>query len=153
MRRLTKPAALVFAAALALTACTGQAGDTDPESTAGNGEILTAAACEAIAVAVAEISDGVQEQLASASAETREDVRAFVDDASERIDELLADAENQELADALEDFAEELRESAEFTAELPDDPAQRDEAELSERQQELREAAEDVRDACTPDDE
>jgi hypothetical protein len=109
------------------------------------------AACETITAGIQEISTGAQEQLETATAETRTDVEAFLTDAADQVDQLLANAENQELADAVEDFAEEVRESAEYTRGLSD-PGAANEDELAERRQELQEAADEVASACEPEE-
>ena len=160
MRRFTKAAAIIFAAALALTGCSGQAGDdlADEirESVGANvsesAAALKDAACERITARVQEISTGVQERLETATAETRSEVEAFLSDAADQVDELLADVENRELADAVEDFAEEVRESAEYTRGLSD-PGAATEDELADLRQDLQDAADGVASACEPEEE
>lgn len=160
MRRSTKAAAIIFAGALALTGCSGQAGDDvgdEVRESVGakvseSAAALKDAACERITARIQDLSAGAQEQLETATTETRADVEAFLTDAADQVDELLASAENQELADAVEDFAEEVRESAEYTRGLSD-PGAAYEDELAERQQELQDAADDVAEACDPDED
>lgn len=159
MRRFTKAAAIIFAGALVLTGCSGQAGDDlgdeIRESVGANvsesAAALKDAACERITARIQEISTGVQERLETATTETRSEVEAFVDDAADQVDELLADVENQELADAVEDFAEEVRESVEYTAGLSD-PGAANEDELAQRREELQDAVAEIEAACTPDE-
>jgi hypothetical protein len=145
MRRFTMPAALVFAGALALTGCTAQDGDT--AGAAG------AAVCETVASGIRDISNGIQNTLASVSAENRDDVEAYLTEAGDRVEALAADAEDSEFAAAVEEFAAEVEASGEYAGSLPEDPSTQDPEELSERQAALQEAAANVKDACTPDEE
>lgn len=145
MRRFTMPAALVFAGALALTGCTAQDGDT-----AG---AAAESVCQTVAAGVRDISNGIQNTLASATAENRDEIEAYLTEAGDRVEALAADAEDSEFAAAVEEFAAEVEASGEYAGELPEDPSTQDPEELSERQVALQEAAAKVKDACTPDEE
>ena len=145
MRRFTMPAALLFAGALALTGCTAQDGQ--------NSEAAAETVCETVASGIRDISNGIQNNLASVSADTREDVEAYLSEAGDRVEALAADAEDSEFAAAVEDFAAEVQASADYAGELPEDPATQDPEALAERQAALQEAAAEVKAACTPDGE
>jgi hypothetical protein len=145
MRRFTMPAALVFAGALALTGCTAQGGDT-----AG---AAAESVCETVASGVRDISNGIQNTLASATAENRDEVEAYLTEAGDRVEALAADAEESEFATAIEEFAAEVEASGQYAGELPEDPSTQDPEALSERQAALQEAAADVQASCSADAE
>ncbi|MGR2753977.1 hypothetical protein [Agromyces arachidis] len=146
MRRFTMPAALVIAGALALTGCTAQDGE--------NAGAAAGSACQTVATGIRDISNGIQNNLASASAETRDDVEGYLSDAADRVDAFAAEIEDSEFAAAVEEFAAEVEASAEYVGDLPEDDAEEQDAEaLAERQTALQEAAADVREACSPDEE
>ena len=145
MRRFTMPAALLFAGALALTGCTAQDGQ--------NSEAAAETVCETVASGIRDISNGIQNNLASVSAENRDEVEAYLTEAGDRVQALVADVEESEFAAAVEEFAAEVEASGEYAGELPEDPATQDPEALAERQAALQEAAAEVKAACTPDGE
>lgn len=145
MRRFTMPAALLFAGALALTGCTAQDGE--------NAEAVAGSVCETVASGIRDISNGIQNNLASVSAENRDEVEAYLTEAGDRVQALVAEVEDSEFAAAVEEFAAEVEASGEYAGDLPEDPAAQDPEELAERQAALQEAAAEVKAACTPDGE
>lgn len=148
MRRFTMPAALVFAGALALTGCTAQDGDN-----AGAAGAAAETVCETVASGIRDISNGIQNTLATATAENRDEVEAYLTEAGDRVEALAADAEDSEFAAAVEEFAAEVEASGEYAGDLPDDPSTQDPEELSERQAALQETAANVQESCSADGE
>lgn len=144
-RRFTMPAALLFAGALALTGCTAQGGE--------NAEAAAESVCETVATGIRDISNGIQNTLASATAEKRDEVEAYLTEAGDRVEALAADAEDSEFAAAIEEFAAEVEASGEYAGELPEDPSTQDPEALAERQAALQETAAEVQGSCTADEE
>ena len=153
MRRIAMPAALVFAGALALSGCAaGDGGDTaEPADDI----------CSTIATQMRDISNGVQNTLASST--TVDEIEAYLDDAQARIDAAVEEAgENEELVAAVEEFKAELESASEYAGELTEGPSEDDPEEtvveqdpeaMAERQAAVMEAAAEVRSACADDDD
>jgi hypothetical protein len=149
MRRFTIPAALVVAGALALTGCAAQDGEGDADGgTAGETAVSV---CETVAAGIRDISNGIQNTIASASPETQAEVEAYLSDAAERVDAFAEQARDSDFAAAVEDFADEVEATAEYVGELRDDEGEQDAEALAERQAALQEAAAEIREACTRD--
>jgi chemotaxis protein histidine kinase CheA len=145
MRRFTMPAAIIFVGALALTGCTAQDGE--------NAGAAAESVCETVASGVRDISNGIQNTLASVTAENRDEVEAYLTEAGDRVEALAADAEDSEFAAAIEEFAAEVEASGEYAGDLPEDPSTQDPEELSERQAAIQEAAANVKESCSADAE
>jgi hypothetical protein len=151
MRRIAMPAALVFAGALALSGCAADGGDT-----AGSG----ADTCTTVASEVRDISNGVQNTLASAS--STDEIETYLEDAQSRVDAAIEEAgDNDELVSAVEDFTGELEGVGEYAGGLTEAPTEEDPSvtaveqdpeELAERQTAIQEAAGEVTASCGEDD-
>jgi hypothetical protein len=152
MRRIAMPAALVFAGALALSGCAAE----DGGDTAGSG----ADTCTTVASEMRDISNGVQNTLASAS--SVDDIEAYLEDAQSRVDAAIEEAgDDDELVSAVEDFKAELEAVGEYAGGLTDAPTEEDPSvtaveqdpeELAERQTAVQEAAGEVTASCGEDD-
>lgn len=153
MRRIAMPAALVFAGALALSGCAaGDGGDTaaPAEDT-----------CATIASEVRDISNGVQNTLASAA--SVDEIEAYLEDAKSRIDAAVEEAgDNEELAAAVEEFKAQLESVSEYSGELTEGPSEvdpeatvveQDPEAMAEQQTAVMEAATEVNSVCAGDEE
>lgn len=142
MQRIMKSTALVFAGALLLSGCATGAGD--------NAE-PTLDLCDTVAAGVRDISNGVQNNLATAADETELD--EYLGSAADRIDAFVEQAsENEDLVAAVDEFKAEVAEAKDYAGNLPEPDAdgaiEQDPEELAERQAALQEAAAEVSAAC-----
>ena len=136
MRRIMTSTALVFAGALLLSGCTAGGGTATP----------TADPCETLGNAVRDISNGVQNALASADPA---ELQATLEGYSERVDELdqLVEGDGA-AADVIGSLDAALAEATEFVATLPTDAEEVDSERVAEVQAEIQEAASGVTEAC-----
>ncbi len=138
MQRIMTSTALVFAGALLLAGCTAGGGTATP----------SADPCETLESAVRDISNGIQNALASVDpAELQSTLEGY----SERVNELdeLA-AGDSAVSDVIDSLDQALTEATEFAATLPTDPeAEVDADAVAERQAAVQEAAAEVTAACT----
>lgn len=153
MRRFAMPAALVFAGALALSGCAaGDGGDT-----AGSADDT----CTTVATEVRDISNGVQNTLASSA--SVDELETYLEDAKSRVDAAVEEAgDDEEVAAAIEDFKATLEGVSEYAGELTEGPSEEDpevtvveqdpEA-LAEQQAAVQEASAEVGSACAADEE
>ncbi|MFB9959245.1 hypothetical protein [Agromyces bracchium] len=150
MRRFTMPAALVFAGALALTGCAS--GGDDDTATAGE-------SCSSIAAEVRDISNGVQNNLATP--ESIEGLQDYLGEASERTDALIEEAgDDSALIDALGEFQTALNEVSTYADGLEEVPSEEDPSvmtieqdpeELATQQATVQEASAAVGASCDAD--
>ncbi|BDZ54442.1 hypothetical protein [Agromyces marinus] len=149
MRRITMPAALVFAGALALTGC-ASGGD----STASGEESCATAAAE-----VRDISNGVQNNIAAPS--SLAGLQEYLAEASERTDALIEDAgDDDALIDALGGFQTALNEVSTYADGLEEVPSEEDPSamtieqdpdQLAAQQAAVQEASAEVSASCESD--
>ena len=138
MQRITTSAALVFAGALLLSACTTGGGTATP----------SADPCEAVLSEVRDISNGAQNTLNRGGTAT--EVQATLETYSQRVAALEETASGDAaVSEALVNLEETLAEAANFALTIPTDPAADIDPEaLAEQQQNIAEAASDVTVAC-----
>ncbi|GAA4067059.1 hypothetical protein [Agromyces indicus] len=151
MRRIAMPAALVFAGALALSGCAAEGGG-DTAGSSGD-------TCTTVASEVRDVSNGVQNTLASAS--STDEIESYLSDAQSRVDAAVEEAgDDDDLKSAVEDFKSELDAVGEYAGGLTeapteDDPSvtaiEQDPEELAERQTAVQEAAGEVTAVCGED--
>ncbi|MFE5670082.1 hypothetical protein ACFQ58_00595 [Agromyces sp. NPDC056523] len=153
MQRFAMPTALVFAAALALSGCAAGGGGGD---TAGSTEDN----CTTVAGHVRDISNGVQNTLASAT--SADELEEYLEEAKSRVTEAADEAESDDLETAVDDFAATLEGVGEYADGLEEAPSeedpetttlQQDPDALAEQQAAVQEAAGEVASVCSAEEE
>ena len=136
MRRIMTSTALVFAGALLLSGCSAGGGTATPSGDP----------CETLSNAVRDISNGVQNALASADPA---ELQATLEGYSVRVDELDQLVEGSGASsDIVDSLDAALAEATEFVATLPTDAEEVDSEAVAEVQAEIQEAASGVTEAC-----
>ncbi|WP_395244599.1 hypothetical protein ACGGZK_02020 [Agromyces sp. MMS24-K17] len=145
MSRLTLPiAALAVTSGLLLVGCSSPG--SSPESTEASG-------CETVRVSVRDISNGAQNAIATIT--DPDELTSYLEGLSERVTELEADAQNDDVAQALTDLDARIQDGIAYAETLPTPDPNSEEAPetdgdaIAEAQQGIQAAAVSVTQVCT----